>query len=124
MPRVLIVDDISLNRILLEQILQPRGFETLSAAGGSAAVAIARDERPDLILMDIQMPDLTGYEALDLLREGVWTRNIPIMAVTGNATANDRTRLDNAGFNAALTKPFQINELMRLVKELTSASAA
>jgi two-component system cell cycle response regulator DivK len=119
MTRVLIVDDIALNRLLLERILQPRGFETLSADGGEAGVSIARTERPDIILMDIQMPDISGYDALQMLRKDESTKAIPVMAVTGNATENDMERLGNAGFNASLFKPFRIPDLLTLVSRLT-----
>jgi len=120
MPRVLIVDDIALNRLLLERILQPRGYEILTAEGGREAVDLAQTHSPDLILMDIQMPGVNGYEALELLRAHEHTSNIPVMAVTGAATENDRSKLDSAGFNAAILKPFDIPELLAIVSGLTA----
>ena len=118
MATVLIVDDIELNRLLLERILATRGFRTISADGGRMGVDLAQSHKPDLILMDIQMPDLSGYEALDLLRSDPATSTIPVMAVTGNATESDRQRLDNAGFNASILKPFHIPDLLDLVSGL------
>jgi len=124
MSTVLIVDDISLNRLLLERILQPRGFTTLSACGGQEGVELARQHKPSLILMDIQMPDISGYDALAILRADKETSNIPVMAVTGNATEGDRGKLANAGFNAALLKPFNIAELLKHVSALIHPSAS
>ena len=118
MATVLIVDDIALNRLLLERILAPRGFRTLCADGGRSGVDMAKSHQPDLILMDIQMPDLTGYEALELLRADSSTSTIPVMAVTGNATESDRQKLETAGFNASILKPFHIPDLLNLVTEL------
>lgn len=120
MSTVLIVDDIELNRLLLERILVPKGYQTVSADGGWEGVNLARRLKPDLILMDIQMPDLTGYEALKLLRDDSETSAIPIMAVTGNATESDQHKLDNAGFDASILKPLNIPELLELVSMLAA----
>lgn len=124
MATVLIVDDIELNRLLLERILTPRGFRTITADGGRIGVDLAQSQQPDLILMDIQMPDLSGYEALELLRADPATSSIPVMAVTGNATESDRHKLDTAGFNASILKPFHIPELLDLVTDLSSGQCA
>lgn len=119
MASVLIADDIRLNRLLLERILLPRGFSTLTASNGQEAVSLARTWVPDLILMDIEMPELDGIQALTRLRALPATRNIPVIAVTGNVLGGSRAHLVQAGFNASIYKPFDIDQLLELVNRYT-----
>lgn len=115
MASVLIADDIRLNRLLLERILSPRGFGTLTACNGREAISLARTWQPDLILMDIEMPELDGLQALDQLRAMPSTREIPVIAITGNVLGGNRSHLVQAGFDASLYKPFAVEKLLELV---------
>lgn len=112
---ILIVDDVEPNRILLDRILTPRGYRTLIACGGAEAVTLATSELPDLVLMDLQMPEVDGYQALRQLRSDDLTRVIPVVAITGNALQQDEERINRAGFDDYLFKPYQIKDLLNIV---------
>lgn len=117
MKQLLIVDDLKSNRLLLEKILEPAGYQTISADGGLLGVDLARREQPDIILMDLMMPDVDGYEALQLLRGEEATRNIPVIAITGNAASHDQQRIVAAGFDSYLFKPYKIRDLLAVISK-------
>jgi two-component system cell cycle response regulator DivK len=116
MKLILIVDDNTMNLDFLKTILDANGFETLSTESGLAAVGLAKDKQPNLILMDIQMSGVDGYMALDMLRNEKITLNIPVIAVTGNGMAHDRDRIISSGFNEYIIKPYRINSLLAIIK--------
>ena len=102
--RILIVEDVEFNRELLEQVLED-DYETLTAIDGAAGVELARRERPDLILMDMSLPVVDGWEATRRLKAGDVTKHVPIIALTGNALAGHDERARKAGCDSYLTKP-------------------
>jgi two-component system cell cycle response regulator DivK len=107
---ILIVDDNENNRKLARDVLEFAGFSTVEATGGVEGVALAMDRKPDLVLMDIRMPDLSGTEALKLLREDSRTAEIPIVALTSSTMRGDEERFLKEGFDGYLAKPISVSE--------------
>jgi two-component system cell cycle response regulator DivK len=115
--RVLIVEDNEKNMKLFRDVLSAKGYRTLEAASGEEAVGLARAHTPELVLMDIRLPDVDGVEALRRLRSDERTSSIPVLAVTAQAMHGDRERFLAAGFDGYVPKPVDISELVRLVSE-------
>jgi two-component system, cell cycle response regulator DivK len=113
---VLIVDDNELNLKLLRDVLRFEGYRTAEARTAESALALAAAEPPALVLMDVGLPDLSGVEALLLLRADPVTRATPVLAVTASAMVGDRERLMAAGFDGYLSKPIAVRELVDLVR--------
>jgi two-component system cell cycle response regulator DivK len=114
---ILIVEDNDKNLKLARDLLQHDGFRTLEAGTAAAAIDLAERRVPDLILMDIQLPDMDGVTALGRLRELAATRSIPVVALTAFAMASDRERLLAAGFDGYLAKPIDIHNFSNSVRE-------
>jgi two-component system cell cycle response regulator DivK len=108
---VLVVEDNARNMTLVRDVLGHAGYRTLGAGDGEEGVALARAHRPDLILMDIQLPGMDGVEALARLREDASTAEIPVVALTAFAMKDDRKRFLAAGFRGYLEKPLSVREL-------------
>ena len=115
--RILVVEDNEKNMKLFRDVLNATGYTTLGAATGAGAVALAAERVPDLVLMDIQLPDIDGVEALARLRDDARTASIPVLALTAQAMHGDRERFLEAGFDGYVSKPVDIVELVRAVKE-------
>ena len=115
---ILIVDDVSDNRILMSLSLQDMGYRVLTASNGEEAVTVALVARPDLILMDIAMPQLDGLGATRQLRTHPELRDMPIIAVTAFDTSGFQKAAFDAGFDGYLTKPFDFERLHRLIAML------
>jgi two-component system cell cycle response regulator DivK len=114
---VLIVEDNHRNLELIQDILELRGFRTLTATSGARGIALAREHDPNLVLMDIQLPDFDGVEALRRLRADSATTRIPVIALTAFAMTADRSRFIDAGFDGYLAKPIDVRMLPDLVRE-------
>jgi two-component system cell cycle response regulator DivK len=114
---ILIVEDNDKNLKLARDLLQHDGFRTLEAETAAAAIALAEQRAPDLILMDIQLPDMDGVTALGRLREMGTTTSIPVVALTAFAMAGDRERLLAAGFDGYLAKPIDIHNFSDSVRQ-------
>jgi two-component system, cell cycle response regulator DivK len=114
---ILIVEDNDKNLKLARDLLQHDGFRTLEAETAAAAIALAEQHVPDLILMDIQLPDMDGVTALGRLRVMETTTSIPIVALTAFAMAADRERLLAAGFDGYLAKPIDIHSFSDSVRQ-------
>jgi two-component system, cell cycle response regulator DivK len=114
---ILIVEDNDKNLKLARDLLQHDGFRTLEAGTAAAAIDLAEQRVPDLILMDIQLPDMDGVTALGRLRDLAATRSIPVVALTAFAMASDRERLLAAGFDGYLAKPIDIHSFSNSVRE-------
>jgi CheY-like chemotaxis protein len=112
MPKLLLVEDDELNRDMLSRRLIRRGFEVLIAADGESAVAMAAAHLPDLILMDMSLPILDGWEATRQIRAAPGTAGIPILALTAHAMDGDRERTIAAGCCDYDTKPVEIQRLL------------
>jgi two-component system cell cycle response regulator DivK len=119
MSVVLIVEDNDKNMKLARDVLQAKGYSTLEAVTGEDGVRIAKERRPDLVLMDIQLPGISGIEALKALRSDTQTQKIPVAALTASVTPTDRTQIAQAGFDAFLSKPINLKEFLETVKRLT-----
>jgi two-component system, cell cycle response regulator DivK len=102
---------------LVRDVLQASGFRVLEAATGEEGVAVARANVPALVLMDMQLPGMSGVEALALLRGDERTESIPVLALTAQAMRGDRERFLEAGFDGYLSKPVDVLELVTIVRE-------
>jgi len=116
MPKILLVEDNEMNRDMLSRRLLKQGFEMVIAVDGEQAVDLARSEAPDLILMDISLPGLDGWEATRLLKAMPETRSIPIIALTAHAMAGDREKSLAAGCNDYDTKPIDFRRLVEKIE--------
>ena len=114
--RVLVVEDNEKNMKLFRDVLQATGYSPLEASSGEAALMLAAERDPALVLMDIQLPDMDGVEALRRLREDERTAGIPVLALTAQAMQGDRERFLAAGFDGYLSKPVDVAELMATVR--------
>jgi CheY-like chemotaxis protein len=120
MPKILLVEDNEMNRDMLSRRLLKQGFEMVLAVDGEQAVDLARSEAPDLILMDISLPGLDGWEATRLLKTMPETRSIPIIALTAHAMAGDREKSLAAGCNDYDTKPIDFRRLLEKIQGFLS----
>jgi two-component system cell cycle response regulator DivK len=118
MKRILIADDKPTSRELLRTVLEKQGYSITEAADGEEALQKARAETPDLILLDLQMPRLSGYEVLGELRKESQYAALPIIALTASAMQGDRERALAAGFTGYLTKPVALAHLRDEIKRL------
>ena len=107
---ILIVDDNENNRKLARDVLEFAGFSTVEATGGVEGVSMAMEHAPALVLMDIRMPDISGTDALKLLREDSRTADIPIVALTSSTMHGDEERFLAEGFDGYLAKPISVRE--------------
>jgi CheY-like chemotaxis protein len=121
MSRVLVVDDEPDVLLLCRLNLQQRGHELLEASNGRSALELARDRRPDLIVLDLMLPGMTGYEVLETLKGDDRTSDIPVLVLTAKSLRADRERSLGLGAVGFLTKPFLPSELCELVESLVSA---
>jgi len=115
--RVLAVDDQEDNRRILRDLLTSAGFEVVEAATGEEAVTVAESQRPDLILMDIQLPGIDGYEATRRIKANPALRAIPLIVVTSYALSGDEAKAMAAGADAYVSKPFSPRALLAKVKQ-------
>ncbi len=118
MPKILIVDDNEDNRDVLARRLQRRGFDVTQASGGKLGVTQATSDAPDLILMDMNMPELDGWEATRLIRSQ--SLSMPIIALTAHAMPGDRERAIEAGCTGYHTKPVELDRLLEAIESLLS----
>lgn len=120
MGRVLVVDDEPDVLLLCRLNLQQRGHELLEAADGSTALEIARDLHPDVIVLDLMLPGISGYDVLEALQRDAETTDIPVLVLTAKSLRADRERSHGLGASAFLTKPFLPNELCEMVDSLVA----
>ncbi|MFD2183884.1 response regulator [Rhodoplanes azumiensis] len=118
MSRILVIEDTEDNRRILRDLLTHAGFTLAEAGDGARGVALALEEKPDLILMDMQLPIVDGYEAARRIKADPALRATPIIAVTSYALAGDEEKARAAGCDAYVTKPFSPRQLLAKVKEL------
>lgn len=123
MKTILIVEDNDKNMKLARDVLQAKGYATLEAVNGLGGVALALQHRPDLILMDIQLPDINGYEATSRIRADAGCAAIPIVAFTASVTVTDRQRITDAGFNGFLGKPIELQSFLATVRQQLGEAA-
>ena len=114
--RILVVEDNQLNSKLLKQLLTAHGYEVLESPEGLQALDLARDEQPDVILMDIRLPDLSGLEVTRLLKQDDQTKTIPIIAITAIANPENEKRGLGIGCDAYTSKPINLGNLLRTIE--------
>ena len=118
--RVLIVEDNELNMKLFNDLLVAHGYGTLLTKDGVEAIALARQHRPDLILMDIQLPEISGLQVTQWLKEDEDLRTIPIIAVTAFAMKGDEEKIRDGGCEAYIAKPISVASFLRTVERFLS----
>jgi CheY-like chemotaxis protein len=115
---ILIVEDNERNRKLVRDVLQVKGYQTIESETAEEGIRLARERRPALVLMDIQLPGMDGIAALGHLRADPTTRTIPVMAVTASAMTHNRQQILAAGFDAYQTKPINVKAFLEAVRQL------
>ena len=123
MSLILIVEDNEKNLKLVRDVLQVKGFATVEAGSAEDGIKLAAQRKPDLILMDIQLPGMNGIEALKVLRADPETNPIPVIAVTASVMQQDRTLITEAGFDGYIGKPINIKEFLESVKSALAKKA-
>ena len=118
MPKILLVEDNELNRDMLSRRLERRGFQVLIAVDGAQGVAMAQSEAPDLVLMDMSLPLVDGWEATRRLKAAPETRAVPIIALTSHAMVGDRDKAIEAGCDDYDTKPIELPRLLEKIDRL------
>lgn len=116
--RIMVVEDNDLNRKLFCDVLKAQGFEVEPVADGNTVLAAARDHSPDLIIMDIQLPGVSGVDLIAAAKEDPALKEIPVLAVTAFAGKGDEEKIRSAGAAGYLSKPVSIIPFMNAVKEL------
>ena len=110
-PRILVVEDNALNLKLVRDVLEVAGFDVVEARSGEEGLLAAADQPPDLVLMDLQLPGIDGAETMHRLRSGSLRADVPVVAVTAFAMADDRDRAAAAGFDGYVEKPISARAL-------------
>jgi two-component system cell cycle response regulator DivK len=123
-PRILLVEDNEMNRDMLSRRLSRRGYEVVLAQDGQEALSVARRELPDLILMDMSLPVLNGWEATKKLKSLPETSHIPVVALTAHALHTDREKAAEAGCDAYETKPVDLPQLIATIERLLQRRGA
>ncbi len=124
MKTILIVEDNEKNMKLARDILQAKGYATLEAVNGEDGVRMALAHKPDLVLMDIQLPDINGIQAFQRIRANPDTAHTPVVAFTASVTLNDRSRINDAGFSGFLGKPINLKEFVETIRRMLGDSGA
>jgi CheY-like chemotaxis protein len=109
--RILVIEDNALNLKLVRDVLQYAGYDVLEATTGEEGIALAGQQPPDLVLLDLQLPGIDGHETLRLLRDGVLDPGVPVVAVTALAMTDDKERAARAGFDGYVEKPISPRSL-------------
>jgi two-component system cell cycle response regulator DivK len=121
--RILVVEDNPLNLKLVRDVLQFAGYDVNEAQSGEEGLRVAQQDPPDLVLMDLQLPGIDGIETLRRLRDGGPGRDVPVVAVTAFAMAEDRERAALAGFDGFIEKPISVRELPGQVEAFISGAS-
>lgn len=118
MPKILLVEDNEMNRDMLSRRLEKRGYTVVMAVDGGAGVAMSKSEKPDLILMDMSLPVLDGWDATKQVKADAETAKIPVIALTAHAMESDRQKALEAGCDDFDTKPVELSRLLLKIEEL------
>ena len=117
MKRILVIEDQEDNRAILRDLLSAAGYELIEAVNGAEGIAKAESEKPDLILMDIQMPLIDGYDATRRIKANPELKAIPIIAVTSYALSGDEAKTRAAGCDGYIAKPYDPRAMLRLIRK-------
>jgi CheY-like chemotaxis protein len=120
MPKILLVEDNEMNRDMLSRRLQRKGYEVVIAANGAEGLSMSLEEQPDLILMDMSLPVIDGWEATRQLKANPQTASIPVIALTAHAMSGDREKALEAGCDDYDTKPVELSRLLGKIEILLS----
>ncbi len=115
-PKILIVEDDDDNRVLLAKLLETQGYDVYEASDGGEAIELADSRLPDLILMDMGLPRVSGYEATRTIKKNIEHRHIPVIALTAFAMEQDKQKVLDAGCDGYITKPYDIFDLLEQIK--------
>lgn len=118
---VLIVEDNELNMKLFHDLLEAQGYDTLQTKDGREALQLAREHHPDLVLMDIQLPEVSGLEVTKWIKEDEKLRDIPVIAVTAFAMKGDEEKIRQGGCEAYIAKPISVSEFLETVQKFIDA---
>jgi two-component system cell cycle response regulator DivK len=121
---ILIVEDNELNMKLFHDLLEAHGYKTLQTRNGIDAIALARKHRPDLIVMDLQLPEVSGLDVTKWLKEDDSLRHIPIVAVTAFAMKGDEERIREGGCEAYVSKPISVSRFLETIRQFIPSAAA
>jgi two-component system, cell cycle response regulator DivK len=121
--RILVVEDNPLNRKLVRDVLQVAGYHVIEAQSGEDGLRAAQKDQPDLVLMDLQLPGIDGTETLRRLRQGTLRPDVPVVAVTAFAMAEDRERASRAGFDGYVEKPISVRALPGQIEAFLSRAS-
>ncbi len=124
MPKILLIEDNEMNRDMLSRRLARRGYEVVTASDGQDGIAAARAEEPDLILMDMSLPAIDGWEATRRLKADEATRKIPVIALTAHAMVSDRYKSLEAGCDDYETKPVEFERLLAKISSILRVEIA
>lgn len=123
MPKILLVEDNEMNRDMLSRRLQRKGYEVIMAVDGQQGVDMASNQQPDLVLMDMSLPVVDGWEATRLIKSAPASQHIPIIAITAHAMAGDKERAFQAGCDEYDTKPVDLPRLLVKIEALLQRKA-
>ena len=123
MAKILLIEDNEMNRDMLSRRLIRRGYEVAVAVDGAQGVAMARSEKPDLVLMDLSLPGIDGWEATRRIKAGADTKHLPVIGLTAHAMAGDREKALEAGCDDYDTKPIELERLIGKIESLLSNGA-
>lgn len=115
--KILIVEDDDDNRVLLAKLLESQGYEVFEASDGGEAIDLVKSALPDLVLMDMGLPFVSGYDATRTIKKNPELQKIPIIALTAFAMEHDKQKVIEAGCNGYITKPYDIFDLLERIKE-------
>jgi len=118
MSLILIVEDNDKNLKLVRDVLQVKGYDTIEAGTAEDGIGLAGERHPDLILMDIQLPGMSGIDALRVLRANPATAAIPVIAVTASVMQQDRSQITEAGFDGYIAKPLDLKPFLESVRSM------
>lgn len=121
--RILLVEDNEMNRDMLSRRLERKGFEVITAANGSHGLSAAQAEAPDLILLDMSLPEVDGWEAARRLKSDIATQHIPVIALTAHAMVSDRRKALDAGCDDYETKPVEFPRLLAKIQAMLRREA-
>lgn len=124
MTKILLVEDNEMNRDMLSRRLQRRGYEVIIAVDGQMGIEMAQTECPDIILMDMSLPIVDGWEATRCLKAGAETKAIPVIALTAHAMSSDREKALEAGCDEYDTKPIELTRLLAKIEHLLGVKEA
>ena len=124
MSLILIVEDNEKNMKLVRDILQAKGYQTLEAVNAEDGIVLAAEKKPDLVLMDIQLPGMNGIEALKVLRADPTTAHIPVVAITASVMQQNKQQVMDSGFNGFIEKPINLRQFLASVQSVLTTGKA